>query len=146
MSFNVSNLIDKAKAFMGQKYVWGGGHGANMKRPGGVDCSGLVSQALQDAGLKVSGTAADLQKKGKKVSMKELKKGDLVFIGKPATHVGIYMGNGKVIHASSGAGKVVTANLKDVGFNNAVRLPQAIQGDANESHGGHGKKSAMHLS
>src|SRR5688500_3961985 len=100
MRINADDLIKKAMQFKDQDYVWGGGHGSNMKKPGGVDCSGLISQALQDCGMKVSGTAAQLQDKGKKVSMKDLKKGDLVFIGNPATHVGLYMGKGKVLHAS----------------------------------------------
>jgi cell wall-associated NlpC family hydrolase len=145
MKINVHDFIEKAKHFMGQRYVWGGGHGGTMKHAGGVDCSGLISQALQQAGIHVSGTAAELQKKGKPVSMKNLQKGDLVFIGKPATHVGIYMGNGKVLHASSGHHKVMMANLKDVGFTNAVRLPQVVPSDANQAQGGHGHKSTMKL-
>lgn len=55
------------------------------------------------------------------------------------------MGNGKVLHASSGHHKVMTANLKDVGFNNAVRLPQLVPADAAHTEGGHGRKSTMRL-
>jgi cell wall-associated NlpC family hydrolase len=145
MKISIKSFIDKALAFKGQKYVWGGGHGASMKKAGGVDCSGLISQALQHAGVHVSGTAAELQRKGQRVDMKHLRKGDLVFIGKPASHVGIYMGDGKVLHASSGHHKVMMANLKDVGFTNAVRLPQVVPGDAVAAGGNHGRKSKLDL-
>jgi hypothetical protein len=64
-----------------------------------VDCSGLVQQAARLAGLNLDGTAATQQRKGRPVSMSQLQPGDLVFHGNPATHVGIYIGNGKVIHA-----------------------------------------------
>ena len=145
MRIGADDFIAKAMAFKGQDYVWGGGHGGNMQGPGGVDCSGLVSQALQDAGLNVSGTAADLQDMGQKVGMDDLQKGDLVFIGDPATHVGIYLGDGKVLHASSGSDEVKVDDLADVGFDNAVRLPQMSQGDESAIAGGTGRKSLLGL-
>ena len=95
----VDNFINGAQRFKGQWYKWGGGHGGEMKKPGGVDCSGLVMQAGYKADLNLVGTASSQQDKGRAVSMKHLKPGDLVFSGNPAYHVGIYVGHGKVLHA-----------------------------------------------
>jgi cell wall-associated NlpC family hydrolase len=92
-------FLRKAMAFKGQPYLWGGGHGGTFNKPGPVDCSGLVQQAARMSGINLDGTAAVQQTKGKAVSMNDLKPGDLVFRGNPASHVGIYVGDGKVLHA-----------------------------------------------
>lgn len=94
------SFVAQARRFIGQPFAWGGGHGTIMTKPGPVDASGLVQQAARLAGAKLDGTAATQQQLGKPVKMSELKAGDLVFHGTPATHVGIYAGNGKVIAAS----------------------------------------------
>lgn len=76
----------------------------------GLDCSGMVSYIFgQAAGLKVSGSAADIAKRGKPVERTQLRPGDLVFFntqGKPLSHVGIYLGEARFIHAPSSRGKV----------------------------------------
>ena len=92
-------FLRNAMQFKGQPYKWGGGHGGTFNKPGPVDCSGLVQQAARMSGINLDGTAAMQQRMGKAVSMQDLKPGDLVFRGNPASHVGIYVGDGKVLHA-----------------------------------------------
>src|SRR5688572_29117748 len=71
-------FLSKVKSFLGQPYLWGGGHvGTTFSKPGRVDCSGLVMQAARMAGFNLDGTAAVQQRMGKPVSMNDLKPGDL---------------------------------------------------------------------
>jgi cell wall-associated NlpC family hydrolase len=83
----------------------------------GTDCSGFALQVLKHEGVKLPRTAAQQSRKGQKVSKSELKPGDLVFFhtsrGSRITHVGIYQGNGKFIHASSGKGRVRVDSLNE---------------------------------
>lgn len=115
-----ARFVQNALNFLGQPLAWGGGHGATMTRPGAVDASGLVQQAARMSGLNLDGRAQDQQKKGIPVAMWDLKPGDLVFHGKPATHVGIYAGDGYVLAASSSRKQVALTNLSY--FDNARRV------------------------
>ena len=76
----------------------------------GLDCSGMVSYVFgQAAGLKVSGSAADIARQGRPVGRHELRPGDLVFfntLNRPFSHVGIYIGDNRFIHAPSSNGVV----------------------------------------
>jgi LysM repeat protein len=119
-------FIEAARAFIGQPYAWGGGHGSPMTKPGPVDASGLVQQAARRAGIKLDGTAAMQQTQGKAVAMTELKPGDLVFKGTPATHVGIYAGNNQVIAAFKPGKPAGLTNVRY--FDNARRVFDAPQG------------------
>jgi cell wall-associated NlpC family hydrolase len=103
-------VLEQAMRFVGQPYQWGGGHGRQMDGPGPVDCSGLIQQASGLAGVGRSGTAATFQDMGSAVSMQDLKPGDLVFRGNPANHVGIYVGDGKVLHAPQPGERVCYVN------------------------------------
>mgnify|MGYP001298720366 CR=1 FL=1 len=97
---SASALIDFAKTQLGKKYVHGG------KGPNGFDCSGFVYYCLNKVGYQIKYmTSAGWAKCGisKVSSMSDLKKGDIVcFKG----HVGIYMGDGNMIDASSSQGKI----------------------------------------
>lgn len=99
-SSNHTKAISVAKSNLGVKYKWGG---TTTK---GFDCSGLIKYSYEKAGKKLPRTASQLQGVGKKVT--SLKPGDLMFFapnkGKKATHVSIYIGNGKMIHAASSKG------------------------------------------
>jgi cell wall-associated NlpC family hydrolase len=81
----------------------------------GLDCSGMVSYVFaKAAGLRLSGSAADIAKEGRPVDPAELKPGDLVFFNtlhRPYSHVGIYIGNGRFVHAPSSNGRVRTDHL-----------------------------------
>jgi cell wall-associated NlpC family hydrolase len=76
----------------------------------GFDCSGMVSYVFREAAnIRVSGSAADIAKRGKEISKEALQPGDLVFfntLGRPFSHVGIYIGDGRFVHAPSTNGKV----------------------------------------
>ena len=74
----------------------------------GLDCSGMVAYIFGKAtGLKVSGSAAEIARRGVPVDRSRLRPGDLVFFGKRrANHVGIYVGEGRFVHAPSSGGTV----------------------------------------
>ena len=99
-----NTVTDAAKSLLGVPYVWGG------TTASGVDCSGLVYNALQAAGHSPPRTAAALQDWARPISQGEATAGDLFFWsdgGGTATHTGIYLGAGTVIEASQ-PGTVVT--------------------------------------
>ena len=76
----------------------------------GLDCSGMVSYIFGEvAGLRLGGSAADIARRGRPVDRDELRPGDLVFFNTrnaPFTHVGIYIGDQRFIHAPSTNGRV----------------------------------------
>jgi cell wall-associated NlpC family hydrolase len=82
----------------------------------GLDCSGMVSYVYDKAaGLRVAGSAADIAQRGRAVSSSELRPGDLVFFNtrnKSYSHVGIYIGDGRFVHAPNSNGKVRTDSLQ----------------------------------
>ena len=94
-------LLEDAKYFKGGRYVWGG------TTPEGFDCSGYVQYLYKKHNINLPRTAWEQSKKGEFVNIENLQKGDLLFFltdkkrGIPITHVGIYIGNGKFIHAAS---------------------------------------------
>lgn len=94
------SICDYAKKWIGTKYVWGGN---SLTK--GIDCSGFVQQVYKHFGYTTPRVSRDMAKKYKQISISELKPGDLIFYGKVSTnyinHVGIYIGNGQVIHSST---------------------------------------------
>lgn len=76
----------------------------------GLDCSGMVSYVYrQAAGMNVSGSAADIARRGKEIDRQSLRPGDLVFfntMNKPFSHVAIYIGENRFVHAPSTNGKI----------------------------------------
>jgi len=99
--YDKSNLLKNAKTYLGGKYVWGG------TVPEGFDCSGYVQYLYKKEGVLLPRTANEQSKVGQDVTRQALQKGDLLFFltdkkrGIPITHVGMYIGNGKFIHAAS---------------------------------------------
>ncbi|MDP2810251.1 MAG: C40 family peptidase [Rhodocyclaceae bacterium] len=93
----------------------------------GLDCSGMVSHVFERAaGLRLAGSAADIARRGRPVNVSELKPGDLVFfntLNRPHSHVGIYIGDGRFVHAPSSQGRVRTENLRQGWF--AARFEEA---------------------
>ncbi|SFH65968.1 NlpC/P60 family protein [Collimonas sp. OK307] len=100
-----SDLAVSAMGMIGIHYKYGGNNPEN-----GLDCSGLVRYVFKDAwGVNVPRTAAELSRSGEKVDKQDLKPGDLVFyntLRRSFSHVGIYLGDNKFIHAPSTGGKV----------------------------------------
>lgn len=76
----------------------------------GLDCSGMVAYIFgQAAGVKVSGSAADIARRGQPIGRGELRPGDLVFFNTrnaPLSHVGVYIGDDRFVHAPSSTGRV----------------------------------------
>jgi cell wall-associated NlpC family hydrolase len=86
----------------------------------GLDCSGMVSYVYQKSvDMRLAGSAADLAKQGKPVPVAQLRPGDLVFFNtrnKSYSHVGIYIGDNRFVHAPNSRGKVRTESLKSGWF------------------------------
>ena len=100
-----SRVTYNARKMLNIPYLWGG---TTLK---GFDCSGLVQYIYKREGIKIPRTAAQQYKALRKVKRSTIAKGDLVFFhmsrrGRYVDHVGIYIGNGKFIHAP-GRGKYV---------------------------------------
>lgn len=90
-----STAVAAAKKYLGVPYVWGG----NDPRVG-LDCSSLVQRAFADIGVSLPRVAADQARKGTPVaSLAQAKPGDLVAFGSPVDHIGIYVGDNKMIVA-----------------------------------------------
>jgi cell wall-associated NlpC family hydrolase len=70
------------------------------------DCSGLTMRAYQAAGVSLPHSSAAQSRLGKQVSVKALKPGDLLFYGRPVSHVGMYIGGGKMVHAPRSGSRV----------------------------------------
>ncbi len=102
-------IVDEAKKYLGVPYVWGG------TSPSGFDCSGLVYYVFQQHGYGLYRTAGSQYRNGTAVGRSELQAGDIIcfYNGSMSSigHVGIYIGGGEFIHASSGSGKVVISKL-----------------------------------
>lgn len=99
MAVNGQDIVNYLKQFIGTPYQWGGN-----SLTSGVDCSGMVQQAYQHFGLSVARQTYDQIGQGKAVGMKDLAPGDMIFFDTDKSvagpdHVGIYIGNGKFIHA-----------------------------------------------
>lgn len=81
----------------------------------GLDCSGMVSYVFDKAaGLRLAGSAADIARLGKPVGEAGLRPGDLLFFNtrnRPYSHVGIYIGDGRFVHAPNSNGKVRAESL-----------------------------------
>jgi cell wall-associated NlpC family hydrolase len=112
VSGGASDLISTAKEQIGVRYSWGG------TSRGGFDCSGFVQFVFSKHGVSLPRTSISQSGTGSKVAKSDLIPGDLVFFatrgGSRVSHVGIYIGNGNFIHASSGGGHVrIDALSKD---------------------------------
>ncbi|MGB6105098.1 MAG: C40 family peptidase [Pusillimonas sp.] len=111
---NTTALASTALSVLGIKYRYGG------ETPDtGFDCSGLVIYAAEKSlGLKLPRRSADLARLGTSVKRNELKKGDLVFFntrGHRFSHVGIYLGDRKFVHAPR-TGSVVRIESMDIAY------------------------------
>ena len=102
-------VIRLAEDNLGVPYRYGGAS------PEGFDCSGLVYYCFLQNGVKLNRTASGQYTQGVYVEKDQLESGDLVFFVSPGTwsigHVGIYIGDGEFIHASTGSCKVMISEL-----------------------------------
>ncbi len=98
-----SKAIVYAREMLGKPYKYGG------DTPAGFDCSGLVKYSYGRAGISMPRDTQSQHRMSVLVSTHGLREGDLLFFdqeGKKKSHVGIYIGNGRFIHAPSSGGKV----------------------------------------
>ena len=103
-----SKAIAYAKQMLGKPYMYAG------ETPSGFDCSGLVKYSYGRAGVSLPRDTKAQRRMSVLVSMRSLREGDLLFFdqeGRKTSHVGMYLGNGRFIHAPSSGGKVRTDSL-----------------------------------
>jgi peptidoglycan DL-endopeptidase CwlO len=104
-----------AMAQIGDPYVYG------AAGPGSWDCSGLTMMAWRAAGVGLPHSSRSQFGSGARVSSAALKPGDLVFYYSPISHVGMYIGNGLIVHAPHPGSSVRVAGLYSMPFTGAVR-------------------------
>lgn len=107
--------IQAAMAQLGDPYVWG------AEGPNSFDCSGLTLYAWGKAGVSLSHSSKAQASEGRRVSKSQLQPGDLVFYYSPISHVGMYIGNGRIVHASRPGKPVKTDPVDLMPFTTAVR-------------------------
>lgn len=100
---------------IGKPYVWG------ATGPGSFDCSGLTQAAWRSAGVSLPRTTYTQINAGQRVSRSQLAPGDLVFFYSGISHVGIYIGDGKMIHAPRTGTNVRIAPIDEMPFAGATR-------------------------
>jgi cell wall-associated NlpC family hydrolase len=108
--------VSYAQQKLGSPYVWG------ATGPDAFDCSGLVQAAYRAAGVSLPRTTYSQITAGRRVSRSELLPGDLVFFYAGISHVGIYVGNGRMIHAPNPSAPVRVAPLDEMPFAGATRV------------------------
>lgn len=117
-------VVDYAKQFLGVPYVYGG------NGPNSFDCSGFTTYVYRHFGYTLNRTATGQLSNGVSVSKSELQPGDLVFFkdggSKPVSHVGIYIGGGQFIHASTSTYEVRINDLTSGYYNNVYVYARRI--------------------
>ena len=106
----LNNQIERtAKSHLGKKYVWG------ANGPYTFDCSGFTKAVFAQYNINIPRVSRDQAKEGKIIPWNYLQKGDLIFFdsrkSSRVSHVGIYLGQGEFIHASSSKHRVVISSL-----------------------------------
>ncbi|WP_369140916.1 C40 family peptidase [Modestobacter versicolor] len=110
-------VLDTALAQQGKPYVWAGAG------PNSFDCSGLTQYAFAAAGISLPHSSRVQSGMGTPVARGDLQPGDLVFFYSPVSHVGIYLGNGQMVHAPTAGSTVSVVDVDRMGgFHSARRL------------------------
>ena len=119
-SSSVNAVLNLAAQQLGKPYVWG------AQGPSSFDCSGLTYYVYKNAaGVTLPRVSSDQSRYGTTVSKSNLKAGDLIFFDTSGpnngavSHVGIYVGNGEMIHASSSSSKIVQVSIETSYWNDA---------------------------
>lgn len=109
-------VVAAALSKVGSRYVYG------KTGPSSFDCSGLTLYAYRQVGISLPHSSRSQSRVGKRVALNALKPGDLVFYYSPISHVGIYIGNGKVVDAANRRTGVRVTSLKSMPLKAAVRV------------------------
>lgn len=107
--------IRYALAQVGDSYVYG------AAGPNAFDCSGLTMMAWGQAGVSLPHSSRAQMSSGTRVSRNQLQPGDLVFYYSPVSHVGIYLGNGMIVHAANPGAGVKVSSVDEMPYAGAVR-------------------------
>ncbi|WP_344681609.1 C40 family peptidase [Saccharopolyspora taberi] len=107
--------VQAALSKTGSPYVWG------AKGPSSFDCSGLMQWAYKQAGVSIGGSTGSQKTEGRAVSASQLQAGDLIFYYSSQTHVSMYIGNGKAVHAPTSGDVVKVADYQSIGDVNGIR-------------------------
>ena len=110
-----ATVIQAALSRIGSPYSWGG------SGPNAFDCSGLVMWSFQQAGISLPHSSQALAHGGQPVSMDQMQPGDLVTFYSDASHVGIYIGDGMMVHASTYGTPVRVAPVNNAPIYNVRR-------------------------
>ena len=116
VSGRAGKAIKYALAQIGDRYVFGA---AGMQT---WDCSGLTMRAFASAGVSIPHSSRAQFRYGRKISRSQLQPGDLIFFKSPISHVGIYLGGGRMVHAPRPGSRVKIAPINQMRFAGAVRL------------------------
>ncbi|HSN43065.1 MAG TPA: C40 family peptidase, partial [Propionibacteriaceae bacterium] len=111
-----AKVIAFAKAQIGKPYVYG------AAGPDAYDCSGLTMSAFRTVGISLPRTSSQQYLVGRRVTLSQLQPGDLVFFYTPVSHVGIYLGSGKIVHASNPRTDILIGDLASMPFVGGVRM------------------------
>jgi peptidoglycan DL-endopeptidase CwlO len=114
-SGNAQAVVDFAMAQRGDPYQWG------ASGPNSWDCSGLTMMAWRQAGVSLPRSSGSQINVGTRVSRSQLQPGDLVFYYNPISHVGIYIGNGQIVHATRPGDVVKVSPVDQMPFTGASR-------------------------
>ena len=110
------SAVDTALAQLGDPYVWGAGG------PNAFDCSGLTQYAYAAAGVQLPHSSRVQATMGAAVPRSQLQPGDLVFFYSPVSHVGMYIGNGQMVHAATFGSPVQITSVDMKGYAGARRF------------------------
>lgn len=115
-SSRAQSAISAATSKVGSTYVWG------TSGPSTFDCSGLTSYAYRQVGISLPRSSRAQFSMGSSVAKSDLQPGDLVFYYSPVSHVGIYIGNGKIVDAANPRSGVRITTLNSMPFTGARRV------------------------
>lgn len=115
VSGRASAAVQYALAQVGDAYVYG------AAGPSAFDCSGLTMMAWAQAGVGLPHSSSAQYSSGTRVSSGDLQPGDLVFYYSPISHVGIYIGNGTIVHAANPSTGVTVSPVNSMPYSGAVR-------------------------
>lgn len=124
------DVLFRAIGLVGTPYVWGGNTPSS-----GFDCSGLITFVYNDvAGIRLPRTTQQMvQMKGQKVPRSQLRSGDIVFFSTAGhgrvSHAGIYVGDGRFVHAPSSGGTVRLDSVNSKYWNNAYLQAKRVLGN-----------------
>ena len=122
----LNKIIRESNTYLGTPYLWGG------TTRNGIDCSAFVKNVYLSVGIKLPRVSQNQAKVGKTITLDKIRKGDLIFFetdkNRPNTvsHVGIYLGSGNLIHASSKNKKVVIVPLNQGYFLSKIVIIKRI--------------------